>query len=221
MEKYLQKIEFALVLAFLVLPPIFFQAGMEAPKTATPSFSAQTYALALLAFFIYYIHRNVYIIRFQKKWTKMQVFIASGECLVCFGSLCVVSVLLELAGYLLGESGEIQKAALPHSLNSWVVFISGMVCAAFYEEVVYRFYLPEAMRHLFSRFPKIPQLALEAVAVALFALGHIYLGALGFLNAAICGTILRLFVWRTHSLWCSLIPHALYNFCVYFALANI
>ena len=221
MEKIFLKLEFVLILALLVAPPIVFQFFAERPETISTVYPLRTFVLAFFAFTLYYVHRNVYIIRFQKTWTNFRILILSGESLVCFGLLCLIAVTLELIAFAAGKSSVGMKIIMPDNMNLWVNFIAGTICAGFYEEVLYRFYLPEAMRHLVAKFPRIKQIVPEAVAVMLFALGHIYLGIFGVANALLCGIVLRLCMWRTHSLWYSLVPHVLYNFCSFFVMSKL
>lgn len=219
----LHKLEFILVLALLVLPPILFQAAGSL-AVLTFAYPPQTFFLALVALLIYMQNRNVHLIRFQGRWSFFRILVFSGESFLAFGILCVVSAVLEFSGHFFSVESEL-KIVRPERFNDFAIFFIGTFCAAFYEEVLYRMYLPEAMKHLCVGWKKVPEFFLkwgpEFLAVVLFALGHIYLGRLGFLNALLCGIALRRCVLKTHSLWFSLIPHFAYNALIFLAVSRI
>ncbi|UKI54528.1 MAG: CPBP family intramembrane metalloprotease [Treponema succinifaciens] len=63
-----------------------------------------------------------------------------------------------------------------------------MAAGAFFEEAVYRQFVPETLNSLFKKW-KIP---VEIFSVVIFALAHRYLGWISVFNAAFCGAVLRL-----------------------------
>lgn len=224
MKNLFSKIEFIIILAFLVLPPIFYQFKMlnvETPKTIETWYSLQTFVYAIFALFIYWQNRDVHLIRFQSKWTILRTLVLSGESFKTFGFLCVISVIFELIGNFCKIESNMTKILLPSTMNGWLNFIFGTIAAAFFEEVIYRMYLPEAMGHFIVGHPKIPRILPEIIALLLFSFGHIYLGIFGFLNAFLCGIVLRRCILKTHAIWFSFIPHAIYNFLVFLAMAKI
>ena len=172
---------------------------------------------------------------------KKPFFVYSPCALVCFGSLCLSSVIFETISYFFEIGGGIQKVIFPSSsLLGWINFFFGVFFAAFFEEVIYRFYLPRAFREIFGKLRifgnqksvKKDEIVAdsgiayvgdsennqrlsffcEGLALLLFGLGHIYLGILGFLNALVCGAALRLCMIKTKSLWIPFGIHAVYNF---------
>jgi len=220
-EKHISKIEFIFILLFLIFPPIISQLKIPRTSTVYTNYSVRTFILALVALIIYWHHRNVHLIRFQCKWTLFNTIFLSGKSFICFGSLCLFSIFFEALGYFFIKDSGISQIILPNTINLWINFFTGTICAAFYEEVIYRMYLPESMKHFIVSYPKIPKILPEIIAVLLFSLGHIYLGIFGFLNAFFCGIILRWTILKTHSIWFSLIPHTIYNFCVYLIMAKL
>lgn len=220
MKSILDKLEFIFVMIALVLPPIFSQFNTPKTDVIRPIYGFQTFMLALVSLMIYWKNQNVHLIRFQSKWTLFRVLVLSGESFKAFGALCVISVVFEIIGMFFHFEG-ISKVILPDSVNLWVNFFAGTICAAFYEEVIYRMYLPESMKHFIVGKPKIPYFLPEIIAVLLFALGHLYLGVLGFLNALLCGIVLRICLLKTHSIWFSFIPHTVYNLGVMFVMGIV
>ena len=171
--------------------------------------------MGLFAIALYLQVRGRFLLRFHGRWTLFKVIVLSGEGLKAFGFLCVISALLVLAGQLFGIDSGIVRVVRPDSPVLWCNFFLGTLLAVFYEEVVYRLYLPEMFRLLI---PKLSPVLSEFAAVLFFALGHVYLGALGFLNALGCGIALRLCIRKTHSIWFSFAAHAVYNFGSFFFL---
>ena len=117
----------------------------------------------------------------------------------------------------------------PSSFLGWINFFFGVIFAAFFEEVIYRFYLPRAFCEIFGKIKifrnsDVAQnnqrlsVFCEGLALLLFGLGHIYLGILGFLNALVCGAALRLCMIKTKSLWIPFGIHAVYNFLSFLIL---
>lgn len=219
MNKLFFKIEFFFVLFCLVLPPVFFQFSRPQTQIFYFSYPITTFVLGIFGILLYFqLNKNFY--SSDEKWSLFRILVISGEALKTFGFICVISVLFQLIGYFLKIENEITEIVLPSGFLGWTNFILGTLIAAFYEESVYRVFIPESMKKLLSKYKRIPSILIEVLAVLLFALGHIYLGFLGFLNAFFCGIMLRLCMIKTRSIWFSFSAHALYNFCSFFVLAR-
>src|SRR5574344_888426 len=112
----------------------------------------------------------------------------TGTMRVCFGLLCLTAAVLELAAskipatYSWLAHSNAERMTITGSFLGILNFIAGTFCAAFYEEVLYRQYLPETMKALTGK--KFPLLC-EAAVLILFAAGHRYLGFFAVVNAAI------------------------------------
>ncbi|WP_294430926.1 CPBP family intramembrane glutamic endopeptidase, partial [uncultured Treponema sp.] len=131
------------------------------------------------------------------------------------GALCLSSVFFEGIAVAFKIEGGIQKAVFPSSFYGFINLFFGVLFSAFSEEVVYRFYLPQAFKEVLSK--KISNnlklwVLSELISLLLFSLGHIYLGFLGFLNALVCGFFLRFCMIKTKSIWIPFAIHAVYNF---------
>lgn len=218
----MQKAELAFVIALLVIPPIVSGAGRADGSAGTlpaPAFSARLVALTTAAALLYARHRNVHLIRFQSRWTAMRIAVMSGVSLAAFGALCVSSALAALAGHLSGAGSASLSA--PCGIAGWLGAAGAVICAAFYEEVLYRMYLPEELKSLLSSGGKIPAMVPECAGVLLFAAAHSYQGALGVANALVCGAALRRTIAATRSIWFALVPHAAYNMMALAAAAAL
>ena len=215
-ENSTSKAEFALILAVLVFPPIAGQFFCAPVGQVRLVYSAPAFFVWLLSVLVYARTRTRFRLRSSERWTAFRVLVLSGEGLKCFGFLCVISVSLMLAGHFLRAGTGVPPVVFPDRPALWLNFFLGTLLAAFSEEAVYRVYLPESFRLFLGNAPPV---LCEAAAAVLFALGHVYLGALGVANALACGIALRLCVLRTRSIWFSFAAHALYNFGVILFLA--
>lgn len=207
---------FLYVLLFLVIAPIVFQFLGKRQEAVVAYYPFLVFFNGVISFLIYFLALKGRIFENPVEQQKMPFFVYSSSALVSFGVLCLSSVIFESASYFFRISGGIQKVIFPSSLLGWINFFFGVIFAAFFEEVIYRFYLPRAFREILGK--KLSQnnqrlsVFCEGLALLLFGLGHIYLGILGFLNALVCGAVLRLCMIKTKSLWIPFGIHAVYNF---------
>jgi len=185
----------------------------------------------VISFLIYFLALKGRIFENPVEQQKMPFFVYSSCALVCFGSLCLSSVIFETISYFFEIGGGIQKVIFPSSFLGWINFFFGVIFAAFFEEVIYRFYLPRVFREILQKRLTAKKktsekmfdnqrlsVFCEGLALLLFGLGHIYLGILGFLNALVCGAALRLCMIKTKSLWIPFGIHAVYNFLSFLIL---
>ena len=216
---------FLYVLLFLVIAPIVFQFFGERREAVVAYYPFVVFLNGGIAFLIYYFALKGRIFEKHVLREKKPFFVYSSCVLVCFGSLCLSSVIFESASYFFRIGGGIQKVIFPSSFLGWINFFFGVIFAAFFEEVIYRFYLPRTFREILQKRLTGKKKAsekmfdnqrlsvfCEGLALLLFGLGHIYLGILGFLNALVCGAALRLCMIKTKSLWMTFGIHAVYNF---------
>jgi membrane protease YdiL (CAAX protease family) len=214
---------FIYVLLFLVIAPIVFQFFGERQEAVVAYYPFVVFLNGGIAFLIYNFVLKGQIFVPPVVREKIPFFVYSSSTLVTFGILCLSSVIFETVAYFFRIDGGIQKVIFPSSFLGWINFFFGVIFAAFFEEVIYRFYLPRAFREIFGkkkifRNSDIVQnnqrlsVLCEGLALLLFGLGHVYLGFLGFLNAIVCGAVLRFCMIKTKSLWIPFGIHAVYNF---------
>ena len=207
---------FIYVLLFLVIAPIVFQFFGERQEAVVAYYPFVVFLNGGIAFLIYNFVLKGQIFVPPVVREKIPFFVYSSSTLVTFGSLCLSSVIFETISYFFEIGGGMQKVIFPSSLLGWSNFFFGVIFAAFFEEVIYRFYLPRAFREILGK--KISKnnqrlsVLCEGLALLLFGLGHVYLGFLGFLNAIVCGAVLRFCMIKTKSLWIPFGIHAVYNF---------
>ncbi len=220
---------FLYVLLFFGISPIVFQFLGERQEVVVASYPFSVFFNASISFLIYTFSIKGRIFDKPIEQKKQPFFVYSANTLLCFGFLFVSSCIFEAISYFLKIGGGLQKVVFPSSIFGWINFFFGVICAAFFEEVIYRFYLPRAFRDIFGNMKffnnvkyarnNLRLLVLsEGLALLLFCLGHVYLGVLGFLNALVCGAALRFCMVRTKSLWIPFAIHALYNFLSFLAV---
>ena len=221
MQKRFFSTEFFIILLFFALPPIIF-AG-ENPAGQTLHFSWTTFALAALAAALYWQMKIQQADgKAEKKgMRRLRGFLQQGQTLLTFGGLLVWAGLLELAARFILQKEEGVIIMPPRCLPDWITFFFGILCAAFYEEVLYRVYLPETACKIFaaqknspahdeSRQKKIAGIC-EAASIVLFALAHSHAGPLAVTNALGAGILLRRCYKKTSVLWTNLSAHLAYN----------
>ena len=87
-----------------------------------------------------------------------------------------------------------------------------LAAGAFYEEVLYREFLPETAI-LLGAGGRL-RIAAEVTVIAVFAFSHLYMGIPAVVNAALCGTVLRLCFVKTGSVAAGFLAHFTYNMLV-------
>lgn len=231
MKKYAFWIVFFYVLLFFVILPIGGQFLGERQEAVVAYYPFLVFFNGVISFLIYFLALKGRIFENPVEQQKMPFFVYSSCALVSFGILCLSSVIFETISYFFEIGGGIQKVIFPSSFLGWINFFFGVIFAAFFEEVIYRFYLPRAFREILQKRLTDKKKAsekmfdnqrlsvfCEGLALLLFGLGHIYLGILGFLNALVCGAALRLCMIKTKSLWIPFGIHAVYNFLSFLIL---
>lgn len=132
-----------------------------------------------------------------------------GNFLMAFGILCASAQLIGLAARAAGAA-DFSAAALPHGAREAAFAVLSFALSAFYEEALYRLYLPGAMARLLPA-GKFFQALSEILPALLFALAHKYSGAFSIANAAIAAAALRACAKKTVALSPCVAAHFAYN----------
>lgn len=166
--------------------------------------------------------------KIEEKCPTMSYQVRLRWFLLVFGLLLVNSFLWNGLAQATGKE-PIAKATI--QLHSLPLMIFATAIAALYEEILYRWYGPKLVNVAFScgkqifqgktayqkKKTSMPLIFVEALLVIIFALSHGYGGWLAVANALIAGSILRLCVIYTGSLWVGFLAHLTYNL-IQFAL---
>ncbi|MBR5934449.1 MAG: CPBP family intramembrane metalloprotease [Treponema sp.] len=221
MKKLILYLEFALISIFFIIPPLFTN---PVPVIQNSNFSLnwRSAVILIIALLIYYRHE------FTKNQTKdaekINIFQCFASISTCFGLLMLSNVILSVISYLILKQPETQinyQNTTSFSIFSTVI---NFLVAGFYEEAVYRLYLPAALRTFTCKIQnKYFIYFIEFICIVIFALGHRYLGWIAVIYAFSAGIILRYFTLKHGTILIPFICHALYNILVFtagFLLAN-
>lgn len=206
-------LQFFLILLIFVFPPLF----VDFSDNLALDFSKFNYFALIslvLALFLYLQDRRE---RFfegkevqENKKTLWKAVDWTGGYFLTFGSLVLCAAIIELANLAL-KTKNFESIIFPSN------FLQGLFCAfalaasAFYEECLYRLYLPNALKKISARGGTKSIWLCEAACVLLFAFAHRYQGLLALLNAFLAGIILRLSFIKSKSLWPPFFAHLSYN----------
>ena len=213
MKKRSCAIEFLLIFALFVLPPLTQGPASQPPRPAL--YPIQVFTNALCMALILYIQTKAAPRKKPEagpRWLRCTVTAAAA--LAAFGGLCLSASLIQLTLYLLSGSQPATPLTLlqPESLPAWINCITGTAAAAFFEEALFRRYLPDTLAILLPKKDSRPsRAAAELIPLALFALSHRYLGTPSVINALACGLVLRLCTLKAGSLLPAVAAHTAYN----------
>ncbi|MBR5096133.1 MAG: CPBP family intramembrane metalloprotease [Treponema sp.] len=165
------------------------------------------------------------LVQDKKQGLWKAVDFTSGYFLT-FGSLVICAALFELIGLAL-KTPSFEGAVLPENFLQGIFCAFTLAAASFYEECLYRLYLPKALKKILGRI-KAGEKAMaalnflaEGAAVLLFAFAHRYQGILALFNALLAGVILRLAFVKTKSLWPPYLAHLSFNAAALLFYANV
>lgn len=219
--------EYFIITAVLALPPLFVpqQAGtvLRVPSVGTLLF----YALASL--FLY--------LRARSTQKALSGHYAAARLFLCFCALACLAALWNLIASAAGESSLLENAAgaaavcalLSDTPGGTFRFVSGIIVLACYEEMLYRFFLPEKARRIVSlvfsdpdsaRISRILYALAELIPMCLFALAHRYLGIYAVGNALCAAVILRTAFFKKVPIFGLCAVHAAYNAAMLIVLFN-
>lgn len=133
--------------------------------------------------------------------------------LLTVGFLFFVALVIKYISVKINPSADDFNILLPDSFVKWVFCILNFLFAAFYEEIIYRFYFIDALKKLLSaKFNnKAVSCLCEFAGVLIFAFSHYYLGWLAVLNACFGHVILRFCYKRNDCIYPCVTAHFIYN----------
>jgi len=200
--------EYFIITAVLALPPLFVPHQTGA-VLHVPSLGALLF-YALASLFLY--------LRARSTQKALSGFCAAARLLLCFCVLACSAALWNRIAAFAGENAV--HAALPAETGRRFLFFSGIIVLACYEEMLYRFFLPEKARRIVSlvfanpesaRISRVFYALAELIPICLFALAHRYLGIYAVCNALCAAIILRAAFWKKAPIFGLCAVHAAYN----------
>lgn len=217
MKKYFLYIEFFLLSLFFVLPPFFVNNNTNSNLTIEKfQFSFYTIIILIVASFLYY--QFEYSNYKTKKITLLNFSLILGKIFFYFGILILIYITLISISILLKLPINTNSYLNP-SLKNILLILVNFIFSAFYEESLYRLYLPTILTNFFSKklsffnkyCPNSSMFLIETICIFIFGFSHFYLGLLGILNALISGTILRICAKKNNTIIIGTFSHFLYN----------
>lgn len=206
---FIQLVIFLIILISFVLPSVIF-----IPEPASEiSFPLSVTVYFALSVFLYYFTKN-YVLKNQdkEKFNKKALLIRNtGITTLTFGIIFSAGMIFNIIAWFTDVKDP--YFTLPSGKIQYFYVIFAFVLAAFNEEVLYRFYIPEQIFSLCSARlnEKVSFWISEIISMALFALGHRYRGILAVVNAAIAYAVLRICFKKSKSIVPGTIAHMLYN----------
>ena len=142
-------------------------------------------------------------------WKRLIVF----PVVFTFGMLFAVSLVCRFLAEVTGLSDGDILVSKPAGILQWVFCLINFFCAAFYEEVLYRFYFSDELYNLVTKKHQWrgSLILCEALGLSVFAFAHLYMGWISVLNAALAHIFLRLCYKKSGRLWPCVAAHFIYN----------
>lgn len=209
MKKRYILIEFLLVLAFLAVPPVFVSHGTGLSQAGT--FNASVLYQLLISVILFF--QFLKLKPAEKSKAKIFRFLFHGT--ITLGILMIIFALMQSIELLFSNEEMKSQNFMPDVDGplSILFFTLAVVCGAFYEEVLYRQFLPEFIALIAGEKinMKLVFYGTEFLALLLFAFAHRYQGWISVVNSFLCGTVLRLCYKKTSSVLPGAAAHAVYN----------
>ena len=200
---------FFVIFIFYALPPIFF---ISEPVTQI-NFPLNSLILFIFSAFLYYF-TNQFFLQISKKNIPVLKLIFSS--VLCFIFIFLLGMIFNFLATIFKIKDE--YSLIPQNLKEYFFVILTFSFSAFFEEVMYRFFIPEELSFFLQiKFSaKIAFLISESLTLLIFALSHRYRGLFAILNAAIAHVILRFFYKRTKNIAVTSSAHFFYNTILFF-----
>lgn len=209
---------------FFILPPLFLQSSnFSFSEISFPTMQASFAFFAIILYFVFFQTQN-------KRKSALAFHINVGFTLLTFGALCILATIINLISIFLKKTNEINFSS-PKNFSSILFLLLLFAFASWFEEIMYRAFLPFAVNNLLKIFfnkinftnhlqnEKIIFFISEFFALFSFALSHKYLGFFSVVNALCAGIILRLCFLKTKTPFTNFFAHFFYN--VFFLFLKI
>lgn len=212
MKKRYVLAEFLAILFLLLIPPVFADKGVDFSDGFSFSVLAEFFIAAALQFQFKFENKCekksanekfIFLIK-SLKWSTLTI-----------GFLMLILVAVHAVSFVFKISYS-EEVFFPNgNISAWIFLIFALAAGAFFEEVLYRQFVPETLHFLLKKWKPL----VEIFSVLIFAFAHRYLGWISVCNAVLCGAVLRICRIKTDSIVPSAVSHFLYNllliiFCV-------
>ena len=209
---------FLVILCFFLIPPFFSPhiSGNNSPFLQW-SFPFQQIIYAILSFFLYFIYKKRITKENENKINKIFRFpLIFTFSVLFFIQLIFKFISMSKTVFSQNHNTIIPQinVLLPDSFITWLFCILNFLFSAFFEEVIYRFYLPMSLHSFFSQKSqenKAVFILFEVICSLFFAFSHLYLGFLSVLNAFFAHLVLRTSFLISKNIYCNTAAHFFYN----------
>ena len=208
-----------LLIIFLFIVPPFLTTALPSGKALFSLWSFPLYQIllaltgSLILFFFYDKSQAARVAQTgsvtDRLWQRLIVF----PLVFTFGMLFAISLFCRFLSEITGTVDGDFLVTKPVNALQWFFCLLNFLCAAFYEEVLYRFYFVDQLFGLITR-KKIwrgSRILCEVLGLLVFAFAHLYMGWISVLNAALAHLVLRLCYKKSCRLWPCVAAHFIYN----------
>ena len=202
---------FCVVFCCFVLPPLFVISAINYEEWSFPFSQTVLFALAVFLFYVCRFTTGDALERMAR--SKYFIFYkVIFPATFCFCILFSISLLTNGLAMICKMPSPEFKLLLPANALQWLFCLLNLFFAAFYEEVLYRFYLPETALFFAKKLnKKLIFLLIEVIFALIFAFSHFYAGIFAVFNALFAHVVLRLFYKKTGFLHAGIAAHFVYN----------
>ena len=205
---------FSLILLGCIVPPFFTNSeNVNSQAFVSWNFPWQALFHGFFAVVLFVLSQKLYKNTESEATQKYFLFFhILIPATFCFAALFSISLLFKFISVLLKVQNSL-FVKKPDSILSVIFCLLLFGNSAFYEEVIYRFYFPEALLRFIKLKSqnKILFFFAELSSALVFAFAHLYSGYLSVINAFAAHIILRICYKKSGNLWAGFAAHFLYN----------
>ena len=206
---------FCVIILVLVLPPLLSSFIFTELNTIEYNrFPFQQFFFFITIFTVYFFYHNkdsslnsskmiFYRIIFPSTFTFCILF-----CLSLFVTFLSKILPQQIQNFAIRDL----KLEKPDNFITCINCLLTFILGAFYEELLYRFYLSDAINTLFNKKDnKSIKIIVEILVTVIFSLSHLYLGFFALVNSALAHIILRKTYLKYKNIYAGIIAHFFYN----------
>lgn len=225
-------LEYCIIIVIFVLPPIFSHAGPDfSGEKNIPSFlpfGALVFYAAVAVFLYFRTERRSDILGIFEPLSFKRILSLVYKIIVCYCALLASALFWNYIAKITGKT-ELPPFMFPQSVDKRFLLCASAIVLASYEEMLFRFFLPErslaliksiAAAYKKSEPPVAAVIAAELIPIVLFALAHRYLGLYAVCNALCAAVILRFALYKKLHIAVLCAVHSAYNITVFIVMSR-
>ena len=223
-------LEYCIIIVVFVLPPIFSHAGSDfSGEKNIPAFlplGALTVYAAAAVFLYLRTERRSKIFGISEAFSFKRILSLVYKMVVCYCALIASALFWNYIAKITGKT-ELPPFNLLTTFNKRLLLFASAFVLAFYEEMLFRFFLPERglaiVKSIAAAYKKTEQpvavIVAELIPIVLFALAHRYLGLYAVCNALCAAVILRLALYKKLHIAVLCAVHGAYNITIFIVMS--